>query len=814
MFKNYLKIAFRNLAKNKAFSAINIAGLAIGIGCFVLIALYVTDELSFDRFNEKGERIFRISSDIKFGGAETRYPFTSDMMGPIFKKDFPEVEDYTRIYTSNGSKLIKKDNGFINEEKVGHADSTFFNIFTLPAIAGDTKTALDEPNTVVITETTAKKYFGTTDAIGKIVETNDNDRTLYTLYKVTAVIKDIPSNAHFNFDFLFSMKNVNYGWGQLMSHNFHTYLLLKPGTDIKVFEKRSLDQYINKYVLPEANQVMGVSSMEDFERSGNKLRYSLTPLLDIHLYSGRPFELSPGGNIQYVYIFSLVAVFILLIACINFMNLTTARSSNRAKEVGIRKVLGTNKKNLITQFLSESTVMAIISTLLGIGIVLLALPLFNSVAGKSMQISNLFTPIFILFLVMLPFVVGLIAGSYPAFFLSSFKPIMVLKGKLKIGGVNSGLRSMLVVFQFVTSIVLIIGTIIIYRQLNYIQSKNLGYAKEQVLIINDAYTLGRNAESFKQEMLQQPGVINGTLSGYLPTPSSRSDNLFSSSPQLDVKNGFGMQEWSVDHDYIHTLGMELVAGRNFSKEFGTDSSAVILNETTAKSLGYDDPIGKPVYAIYNPETNETRKYTIIGVVKDFHFESLKRDIGKLGLFLRRSTGLVSFKINAANAPQVIKIAEQKWKAISPQMPFNYKFLDTEFNHVYDAEQRVGKIALSFAVLAILIACLGLFGLAAYIAEQRTKEIGIRKVLGASATSLVAMLSRDFLKLVLISSVIAFPLAWWSMRTWLQDFAYRIEIGWWVFVAAGVIAILIALITVSFQAIKAAMANPVKSLRTE
>ena len=811
MFKNYIKIALRNLGKNKVFSAINIAGLAIGISCFILITLYVTDELSYDRFNKKGERIYRISADIKFGGAETRYPFTSDMMGQIFKKDFPEVEDYTRIYNSNGSKLIKKGNQFITEEKVAHADSTFFNIFTLPAIAGDTKIALNEPNTVVITASTAQKYFGTTAALGKIIETNDNDKTLY---KVTAVIKDIPSNAHFNFDFIFSMKNVNYGWGKILSHNFHTYLLLKPGTDVKAFEKKSLNQYISKYVMPEASQSMGISNMEDFERSGNKLKYSLTPMLDIHLYSGRPFEISAGGNIQYVYIFSLVAIFILLIACINFMNLTTARSANRAKEVGIRKVLGTDKKSLVAQFLSESTLMAIISTILGVVIVLLALPLFNTVAGKHMGVGSLFNPFFILFLIMLPFITGLISGSYPAFFLSSFKPIQVLKGKLKKGSVNSGLRSSLVIFQFVTSIILIIGTIIIYKQLNYIQSKNLGYSKEQVLIISDAYTLGKNAETFKQEMLQQPGVLNGTLSGFLPTPSNRSDNVFSKTPQLDVKNGFSMQEWTVDYDYINTLGMELIAGRNFSKDFGTDSLAVILNETTARDLGYEDPIGKPVYSIFDTDDAGVKKYTIIGVVKDFHFESLKRDIGKLGLFLRRSTGTASFKINAANAPQVIKTAEQKWKALSPQMPFNYKFLDAEFNHVYDAEQRVGTIALSFAILAILIACLGLFGLAAYIAEQRTKEIGIRKVLGASASSLVTMLSKDFLKLVLISSIIAFPLAWWSMRSWLQDFAYRIDISWWVFVAAGVIAILIALVTVSFQAIKAAMANPVKSLRTE
>ena len=601
------------MAKNKAFSVINIAGLAIGIGCFILISLYVLDELGFDRFNTKAERIYRVSTDIKFGGAETRYPFTSDMMGQIFKKDFPEVEDYARIYTSNGSKLVKKGNQFINEEKVGHADSTLFNIFTLPAITGDTKTALNEPNTVVITESTAEKYFGTTNATGKIIETNDNDKTLY---KVTAVIKDIPSNSHFNFDFIFSMKNVDYGWGQIMSHNFYTYLLLKPGIDVKAFEKRSLNQYVSKYVLPEAKQVMNISSMEDFERSGNKLKYSLTPMLDIHLYSGRPFELSAGGNIQYVYIFSLVAVFILLIACINFMNLTTARSANRAKEVGIRKVLGTDKKSLIAQFLSESTIMAIISAILGILLVFLVLPLFNNVSGKNMNIFNLLTPLFILLLIVLPFVVGLISGSYPAFFLSSFKPIQVLKGKLKTGSAGSGLRSGLVVFQFVTSIVLIIGTIIIYRQLNYIQSKNLGYSKEQVLIINDAYTLGNNAETFKQDMLQQPGVLNGTLSSFLPTPSSRSDNIFSISPQLDVKTGFSMQEWGVDYDYINTLGMRLIAGRNFSKDFGTDSSAVILNETTAKSLGYDDPLGKSVYSIYNPETNEIIKYTIIYVVKE------------------------------------------------------------------------------------------------------------------------------------------------------------------------------------------------------
>ncbi len=813
MIRNYLKVAIRNLWRNKTFSLINIIGLATGIACFILIALYVVDELSYDRFNKNADRIYRINADIKFGGAETRYPFSSDMMGQTFKKDYPEVENYTRIYNSNGSKLVKKGTQFITETRVAHADSTIFNVFTLPAITGNTATALNEPNTVVLTETTAKKYFGTSDGVGKLIETGDNGKTLY---KVTAVIKDISSNAHFHFDFLFSMKNVNYTWGQYLSHNFHTYLLLKPGTDIKAFEQRAFKQYVDKYVLPEAKNVMNISSMDEFQQSGNKLAYSLTPLLDLHLYSNRPFELSAGGNIQYVYIFSIVAIFILLIACINFTNLTTARSANRAKEVGIRKVLGTERKNLMMQFLSESTVMAVLSTVLALVIVWLVLPLFNAVSDKTMHFFNIFSSWFAVLILLLPLLVGLMAGSYPAFFLSSFRPIEVLKGKLKSGSSNGGIRSGLVVFQFVTSIVLIVGTFIIYKQLHYIQTKNIGYNKDQVLIIENAYSLHDNVDAYKQILLKQPGVISGTLSGFLPTPSNRSDNIYSRTPAIDVKNGFGMQQWWVDYDYIKTLGMELVAGRNFSREFGTDSLAVIINETTAKDMGYADPVGKPLYtyADFSSGSNAIKTFTIIGVVKDFHFESLKRDITKLGLFLGGSTTMASFKINAANASQVIKAAEKEWKALVPAMPFTYKFLDAEFNNVYSSEQRVGKIAISFSILAILIACLGLFGLAAFVAEQRTKEIGIRKVLGASVGNLIAMLSSDFLKLVLISAVVAFPLAWWAMHKWLESFAYRINIGWGVFVTAGLIAAGIALITVSFQAVKAALANPVKSLRTE
>ncbi|HSZ34789.1 MAG TPA: ABC transporter permease, partial [Puia sp.] len=461
MIRNYLIVAWRNLAKNKVYSFINITGLAIGLASFLLIALYMMDELSYDRYNDKADRIYRINADIRFGGGDLHLPVTSDMMGQILKKDFPMVEQYTRIFASSGSKLIKKNKDFITEDYVAHVDSTFFDVFSMPVIAGNTHTALIEPNTVVITESAAKKYFGTTDVMGKILETKDDKPN----YKITAVIKDIPTNSHFHFDFLFSMKNVDYNWGDLTSHNFHTYLLLKKGADYKQLEK-GFDQYIEKYVLPSIQAVMKIKNMDEFRKSGNRLEYSLIPLTKIHLYSNRSFELGAGGNIQYIYIFSAVALFILLIACINFMNLTTARSASRAKEVGIRKVLGTEKRFLIFQFLTESTMMAVLSFVLAVLIAYLVLPMFNNVADKKMSLETLLSPVILPLLIVLPLAVGLLAGSYPAFFLSAFRPIEVLKGKLKLGSNSAGLRSVLVVFQFSTSIILIVGTLVIYKQLN------------------------------------------------------------------------------------------------------------------------------------------------------------------------------------------------------------------------------------------------------------------------------------------------------------------------------------------------------------
>jgi putative ABC transport system permease protein len=810
MFRNYLKTAWRNLVKNRIFSLINILGLAIGLCCFLLIAMYVLDELSFDRHHKKADRIYRISSEIKFGGSELDLPVTSDIMGAVLKSDYPQVEEFTRIYASSGSKLIKKGNEYINEESVVHADSTLFDVFTFPSIAGDTKTALNEPNTVVITEAAARKYFGTTDAVGKLLETNDNNSTLY---KVTAVIRNMPKNSHFTADFLFSMDNVDYPWGTYLSHNFHTYLLLQEGTDPRAFEK-NFDEYIEKYIMPQAKSMMQIESMEAFEKAGNKLVYSLIPVRKIHLYSNRPFELSPSGNIQYVYIFSAVAIMILLIACFNFMNLTTARSANRSREVGIRKVLGTERQHLILQFLTECTLMVFVALIIAIGIGIAILPLFNDLSSKTLEASMFFSPTLLPLLIALPFVVGLLAGSYPAFFMSAFKPIEVLKGKLQSGSRKASLRSVLVVLQFSISIILITGTIIIYRQLNYIQTKNLGYQKDQVLIINDTYALNNNTTAFKNELLSIPGIKSGTLSGFLPVASARNDNSFFKDATIDSKSGFNMQSWLIDYDYMKTLGMEMLKGRNFSREFGADSSFIILNETAAKLLGYDDPIGKKIYTFADQAGTQVISYDIIGVVKNFHFESLRQDIGPLSFRLGTSTYLSAYKVDAANIPSILKQVESKWKTMAPGMPFSYRFMDDSFDDLYRTEQRVGSLALIFSILAIVIACLGLFGLATFIAEQRTKEIGIRKVLGSSVTGIVQLLSTDFLKLVAIAFILAVPIAWYAMHRWLEDFAYRIDISWWIFISAGVLALLIAFVTVSFQAIKAAIANPVKSLRTE
>lgn len=810
MLRNYLKIAVRNLLKYRAYSYINISGLAVGIACCLMILLYVFDELSYDDFHENTDRIYRINTDLKFGDTELAIPVTSDGMGPILKDDYPEVEEYTRIYYYGGKKLVRAAGSSAEyniETKAAFVDSTFFRVFTYPVITGITDKVLNEPNTVVITQSVAKKYFGTPYAAGRSIETDENGGTFY---KVAAVIYDMPENSHFRFDFLFSMANCGYEWGNFVSMNFHTYLLLKEGTDYREFEKK-FEEYNDKYAFPYARKFLQVNSRQEFERAGNRLKHTLIPLRDIHLYSKRSQEISPSGSIEYIYIFSAVAFFILIIACINFMNLTTARSANRAREVGIRKVLGTDRKSLVYQFLTESIVMAFIAVILAVLIVYYTLPYFNTLAGKELDPSKFSSITIISLIVLLSILIGGAAGMYPAFFLSRSMPGEIIKGKLSRGAKHGGIRSALVVFQFASSVVLIIGTIIIYEQLSFIQNKNLGYQKDQVLIINDTYTLN-NIDAFKNEMLRVSGVLSGTISEFLPVPSARNFSAFYNEAEMVASSGLTMQRWSIDYDYLNTLGIELIKGRNFSKEFGIDSSALILNETAVRQFGLKEPLDSKIYTW--EAGGRVVEYHVIGVVKNFHFESMHQDIGSLCFSLDRSYGLISFRVNSADISYILSEAEKLWKSMNPGMPFRYRFLDESFNDVYKAEQRIGVIALLFSSLAILVACLGLFALASFLAEQKRKEIGVRKVLGASVPSLLLLLSKEFIKWVAIANLIALPVAWYFMNKWLEDFAYRTTISWWVFILAAAITFIIAIATVSFQAVKAALANPVDSLHYE
>jgi putative ABC transport system permease protein len=815
MFKNYLLVAFRNLRKQKFYAFLNIAGLALGVTCCLLMGLYVLDELGYDRFHGKADQIYRINSDIKFGGTEQKLAVTSDPMGPTMVKDYPQVLASVR-FREQGGVLVKKGEQYIKENRVIYADSSLFDVFTLPLVAGNPQKALAAPNSVVLTESMARKYFGNSvsqpaQALGQVLRF-DNEQD----YKVTGVMKDMPANSHFRFDFFLSMQSLaesrQNNW---VSHNFNTYLLLRKDAHPQEVEAR-FEELIEKYMGPQVKQLMNINSISEFRKAGNNIRYSLIPLIRIHLHSDRVAELAPNGNVQYVYIFAAIALFILLIACINFMNLSTARSASRAKEVGVRKVMGSLRSNLIGQFLTESVVMSLIAFGLATAGAFLLLPYFNQLAVKEMTFPLFSSPWMLPLLLFFALVVGLLAGSYPAFFLSAFQPISVLKGNLSRGTKSGWLRSSLVVFQFATSVILIIGTIVIYYQLDYIRNTKLGFDKEQVLIVNDGSALGERVQAFRNEVLRLPEVINSTATGYLPVPSWRNDMPYFPEGVIQPEKAVSMQSWRVDHDYIRTLGMEMLKGRDFSREFATDSSAVIINETAAKVFGYTDPVGKKIwtYTDFNSGEKKMATYTVVGVVKNFHFESLRQNIGALCMVLGRNNGSVSFRLKTGDVSKVVGAIEAQWKKNAPGQPFSYTFLNEEFDAMYRSEQRVGQIAISFSVLAIVIACLGLFGLAAFTAEQRTKEIGIRKVLGADVGNIVAMLSRDFLKLVLISNLIAWPLAWWAMSRWLQDFAYRIDLSWWVFALAGLIALFIALFTISFQALKAALANPIKSLRTE
>ena len=810
MFKNYLKVALRNLWKNKAFSAINITGLSAGLAVCLLIVLYVKDEMSYDKYNLQAENIYRLDADIFFNGTQFTSAVAPAPLAPTLKKDLPQVIQYTRL-RNFGDIFIKKDNQNIQNHNAVFADSTFFQVFSIPMIAGNRLTALNEPNSIVIDETTAKKYFASTDVLGKTLYVDNSVNC-----KITGVIRDMPHQSHFHFSFIRPMRDTYHDdQNDWLSNNYASYVLVRPGVTQASLQKQ-VNATINNYLAKQLEQVLHTSASE-MSKGGNHFIYPVMPLTDIHLRSNKSYEFEANGNVAYVYIFSVIAAFILLIACVNFMNLSTARSANRAKEVGIRKVAGSLRSNLITQFLTESVLVSFFSLILALGIAALLLPLFNQLAGKQMSVLTLFSSWLLPVLIALVIVVGCVAGSYPAFYLSSFQPVQVLKGSIAKGFKSSWLRSGLVVFQFFISIALIIGTIVIYNQLNYIRSREIGYNRDQVLVINNTYVLDRQIKTFKQEMLKISGVQSAAIAGSLPTETGHNQNGWFKDPTLDAKKVIILTDFYADQNYISTLGMQMAAGRNFSLDFPTDSSAVIVNETAAKLLGFKNPLGETLYRPggYASDGGFTSKaFHIIGIVKDFNFSSMHDKVGPLIISLGENYGRVAMRINSKNIPGLISQVENKWNSMAPGQPFSYTFLDADFNKIYEAEQRTGKLFISFAVFAIFIACLGLFGLVTYAAEQRIKEIGIRKVLGASVVEIVTMISKDFVKLVLIASVIAFPVAWWMMSKWLQSFAYRINISWWVFALAGLLTIAIALITVSFQAIRAALANPVKSLRTE
>jgi len=816
MLHNYLKIAWRNLLKRKSNTLINVIGLSTGMAICMLLLLFINDEWRFDQFHEKKDRIYRLALERIYPGRSTFYSFIPASIGEAAKTEFPEIEESTRLLSARGfgSTFIKLGDKIFEEKEVIFADSNFFRVFTAPLLAGDSKTALEKPNSIVINRSSAIKYFGTTEnIIGRTMEIEGQP------YNITGLSANWPDHAHFTFNLLISTNTLFQNAPKdYISFSSHTYLLLKENASAANLEAK-LPQIVEKYVAGSIEKNFG-QTYAQFKSSGNGYRYFLQPMTKIHLSSDMEGELGANGSERSVYIFLIIAVFILVIACVNFINLSTARSMERAKEVGIRKTFGSEKKSLIIQFLLESVLISIGSIILAIVLVILFVPFLNDLSGKHLSATYFLQPQILLLLGFFTLIVGLIAGLYPAFVLSSFKPIEVLRGKpgIKSGGVS--LRNGLVVFQFATSIILIICTLVVNQQMDFVLSNKLGYKKDFVASIERTDLLGDKAEAFRNELLKIPGVekVSGT------TAAPGIENYFGQSFQLkgttENRTGRGI---STDESYLDVLSLSLVKGRFFNKSFGTDTLAIVLNEKAVAALGIKgDPIGvsltSPDDQLNPPGGQSLNTYTVIGVIKDFHYQSLHQEVAPLFfMHIRKFTPIdpmLMVKMKPNQIPQTLKSIEATWNNFIKGRPMNINFLDQSLAKMYQSEQTMRKVFSAFSILAILIACMGLLGLIAYTTQLRTREIGIRKVLGASVGNILLLLGKNFLILISIASLIAFPLAWWAMHQWLQDFVYRIDMHWWLFLVAGVIALLIALITISFQATKAAIANPVKSLRTE
>lgn len=804
MVKNYIIIAYRSLIKKMGYTLVNIFGLSIGLACCMMILIYVDHETSYDDFQY--EDVYRVALNRKYPDREVNYTVMPHSIPPQLVLDFPYVEQQGRLIPPFGNTTVRYEDQFYDEEFFAMADSTFFDVVKFDFVMGNPSTALRDNNTVVVSESIAKKYFKGEDPIGKTLETNNGNWT------VTGVFKDYPQKSHFRADLIGSMQTFpffnNPTWA---SFSAMAYLKLRPGTDPKTLEE-AFPTFVKKYAAGQIQQMTG-QTYDEYIAAGNGYNYTLQPIQDIHLHSNLEGELKPNGSISYVYIFISVAIFILLIACINFMNLSTARSTERAKEVGIRKVLGSLKSQLITQFLTESILLSLTSFVVAILLVLLAIPTFAELSDRLLTVELLTEPFALMAMFITVLGIGLLAGLYPAFVLSAYRPVQVLKGKMQTSKLGVVLRNGLVVFQFAISIGLIASTVIIFNQMNFMIDKELGYDKEHVIVIEGTNNLQDKAEVYRQQLVRQSDITDAGFASNIP------GNIFtgfSVNVQGSSKDAFVGRQMTIDENYIPTLGIKMLEGRQFDQKFN-DTLSILLNRTAQTVLGLDDPIGKKIMSAPNGG-GDPFVFNVIGVVDDFHFQPLHREIEPL--FITHVDGPFPFhnfmmvKVKPNNVQGTLAEMESNWAELVPNSPFKASFMDQNLEEFYNTERTSGRLFTAFTSLAIVIACIGLFGLAAYTTGQKTKEIGVRKVMGASVPSIIFLLSKEFTKLILISLIVAVPITWYGMNNWLDDFAYRIDISPLTFIISGLGAILIGWVTVSYQSFKAAIVNPVKSLRSE
>lgn len=811
MIRNYFKMAWRNLMKHKFISFINLFGLSMGLACCILITIYILHETSYDSYNSKANRIYRVTRSFNNpdGAVTLRLGTVAPPFGPLLQNYFPDIQKVTRLLPS-GKTPVKYEDKVFNEQQVFFADENFMDVFDVDVTKGNPKKSLQDPFTVMLSENMAKKYFGAEDPMNKMIRINNR----FNL-KVSGIYKSFPSNAHVHPEMMVSFNTLKdsavYGEQQLRTNfgnnSFFTYLLLPENYPVKNIEAQ-FPAFVDKSVFfPGTPPNFKFSTVTQLQ---------LQKLTDIHLRSHLDFEAEENGDISRVYVFSIIALIILLIACINYMNLSTARSTLRAKEIGIRKVSGAGKGELVAQFLCESVLITWVAMVIALLAAWMVLPALNRLSGLQLSPSLLLHWQWILPLLLTPFVVGTLSGIYPALFMSSFQPVKTLKGLFRVGGKSISFRKALVVTQFGISIVLIITTAIVFQQLKYMQDAKLGYSKEHVLVLPYYFTQNNQYETFRNDLLSHAIIKNTGRSSRVPTGRLLdSQNASSESGDSLKPVNAELKMLLVDQDFISSYGIDMAAGRNFSRAFTTDTSGFIINEACVKTLGWksaDEAVGRNF-------SYGGVKGKIIGVTKDFHFESLHQRIVPMVMALPKpeQSGFfnqLTIKIAGDNTTAAVNTVEKLWRTYLPEMPFDFSFLDDSYQKLYDSEKKQGSLFTIFACIAIFIACLGLLGLSSFAITQRIKEIGIRKVLGAGTGTIVVLLSKDFLKLVLLAALISFPVAWYAMHRWLADFAYRIDISWWIFLLAGVIAAAIALLTVSTQAIKAAITNPVKNLRTE